>query len=118
MQARHRPLRASAEAVMPMLRYISPTDPRWLSTMDRIEECLTEDSLVFRYASRTDGIVGDEGWFTACSFWFVECLARAGKTDNALLSFSKILGFANHLALISAATFLNRKLDGVKETWA
>jgi GH15 family glucan-1,4-alpha-glucosidase len=132
----------AALLLMPMLRYISPTDPRWLSTLNRIEKVLTEDSLVFRYASGTDGIDGDEGCFTACSFWFIECLARAGQVDKALLLFNKMLGYANHLglyseqlgssgehlgnfpqalthlALISAATFLDRKLDGVKETWA
>lgn len=128
--------------LMPMLRYISPSDPQWLSTMQRIEDCLTEDSLVFRYGSGTDGIDGEEGSFTACSFWLVECLARAGKLDKARLLFDKMLGYANHLglyseqlgssgehlgnfpqalthlALISAATYLDRMLDGAKDTWA
>jgi GH15 family glucan-1,4-alpha-glucosidase len=128
--------------LMPMLRYISPTDPKWLSTLKRIEDCLTEDNLVFRYSSGTDGLEGDEGSFTACSFWFIECLARAGKLDKARLLFDKMLGYANHLglyseqlgssgehlgnfpqalthlALISAATYLDRMLDGAKDTWA
>jgi GH15 family glucan-1,4-alpha-glucosidase len=128
--------------LMPMLRYIGPTDPYWLGTLQRIEDHLTEDSLVFRYASGTDGIEGDEGSFSACSFWFIECLARAGKLDKARLLFDKMLGYANHvglyaeqlgsngeqlgnfpqalthLALISAATYLDRMLDGAKDTWA
>jgi GH15 family glucan-1,4-alpha-glucosidase len=128
--------------LMPMLRYISPTDPRWLSTLERIQEQLTEDSLVFRYAPGQDGISGGEGSFTACSFWLVECLARAGQLDKARLLFNTTLGYANHLglyseqlgssgehlgnfpqalthlALISAATYLDRKLDGITETWA
>ncbi len=132
----------AALLLMPMLRYISPTDPRWLSTLRRIEEQLSEDSLVFRYASGTDGMEGTEGSFTACSFWLVECLARAGELDKARLLFDKMLGYANHLglyseqlgssgehlgntpqalthlALISAATYLDRALDGTKEIWA
>jgi GH15 family glucan-1,4-alpha-glucosidase len=128
--------------LMPMLRYISPTDPRWLSTLERIQERLTEDSFVFRYKPGEDGITGGEGSFTACSFWLVECLARAGQLEKARLLFDTTLGYANHLglyseqlgssgehlgnfpqalthlALISAATYLDRKLDGVKETWA
>ncbi len=128
--------------LMPMLRYISPTDPRWLSTLDRIEKTLTEDNLVFRYPAGIDGMEGEEGSFTACSFWLIECLARAGQVDKARLLFDKMLGYANHLglyseqlgrsgehlgnfpqalthlALISAATYLDRSIDGIKETWA
>jgi GH15 family glucan-1,4-alpha-glucosidase len=128
--------------LMPMLRYISPTDPRWLSTLDRIEEQLTEDNFVYRYKPGEDGIDGGEGSFTACSFWLVECLARAGRLEKARLLFNMTLGYANHLglfseqlgtsgehlgnfpqalthlALISAATYLDRKLNGAKETWA
>ena len=132
----------AALLLMPLLRYISPTDPRWLSTLRRIQEGLSEDSLVFRYAPGTDGLEGAEGSFTACSFWLVECLARAGELDKARLLFDKMLGYANHLglyseqlgssgehlgntpqalthlALISAATYLDRALDGTKEVWA
>ncbi len=128
--------------LMPMMRFISPTDPRWLSTLDRIERYLTEDTLVFRYASGSDGLDGEESSFTACSFWLIECLARSGQTDKARLLFDKMLGYANHLglyseqlgrsgehlgnfpqalthlALISAATYLDRVLDGRAETWA
>ncbi len=141
--------------LMPMLRFISPTDPRWLSTLKLIEERLTEDSLVYRYVNvplsnageahsageaapekLLDGLEGREGSFTACSFWLIECLARSGQLDKARLLFDKMLGYANHLglyaeelgsggehlgnfpqafthlALISAATYLDRKLSG------
>jgi GH15 family glucan-1,4-alpha-glucosidase len=124
--------------LMPMMRFISPVDPRWLSTLKAIEDHLTEDSLVYRYDTNRhiDGLRGKEGSFTACSFWFVECLARAHQVDKARLLFEKMLGFANHvglyseelglsgehlgnfpqalthLALISAATYLDRELSG------
>jgi GH15 family glucan-1,4-alpha-glucosidase len=128
--------------LMPLMRFISPVDPMWLSTMRAIEKHLVEDILVRRYeAERTDvdGLPGGEGCFTACSFWYVECLARAGELEKAQLLFEKLLGYANHvglyseelglngrhlgnfpqafthLALISAATYLDRVLSGTDD---
>ncbi len=128
--------------LMPMVRFISPVDPMWVSTMRALEKTLIEDILVRRYeAERThvDGLPGGEGHFTACSFWYVECLARAGQLERAQLLFEKLLGYANHLglyseelgsngqhlgnfpqafthlALISAATYLDRALSGTSE---
>jgi GH15 family glucan-1,4-alpha-glucosidase len=125
--------------LMPLMRFISPVDPMWRSTMKAIEGRLVEDTLVRRYeAERThvDGIPGGEGSFTACSFWYIECLARAGELEKAQLLFEKLLGYANHLglyseqisqsgqllgnfpqafthlALISTATYLDRALSG------
>ena len=76
----------------------------WLSTLKAIEERLVEDTLVRRYEverTRVDGLPGSEGSFTACSFWYVECLARAGELERAQLLFEKLLGYANHLGLYS-----------------
>jgi len=128
--------------LMPMMRFISPVDPMWLSTMKAIESRLVEDTLVRRYeveSTHVDGLPGEEGSFTACSFWYVECLARAGELERAQLLFEKLLGYANHLglyseelgsngqhlgnfpqafthlALISAATYLDRALSGTGE---
>jgi len=128
--------------LMPMMRFISPVDPKWISTMRAIEKHLIEDTLVRRYEverTRVDGLPGTEGSFTACSFWYVECLARAGELEKAQLLFEKLLGYANHLglyseelgadgrhlgnfpqafthlALISAATYLDRALSGTNE---
>jgi GH15 family glucan-1,4-alpha-glucosidase len=88
--------------LMPLVRFISPTDPRWLSTLDAVGRELLDDMLVYRYrvgAAADDGLNGDEGTFTMCSFWYVECLARAGRIDEARLAFEKMLGYANHLGL-------------------
>jgi GH15 family glucan-1,4-alpha-glucosidase len=89
--------------MMPLLGFISPTDPRWLSTLDAIGEELVSDSLVFRYdpEASPDGLDGDEGTFTICSFWYVEALAAAGRVREARLVFEKILTYANHLGLYS-----------------
>jgi GH15 family glucan-1,4-alpha-glucosidase len=89
--------------LMPLVGFIAPTDPRWLSTLDLTTKELVADSLVYRYnASATpDGLEGDEGTFSICSFWYVEALARAGKLDHARIAFEKMLTYANHVGLYS-----------------
>jgi GH15 family glucan-1,4-alpha-glucosidase len=89
--------------LMPLVKFISPTDPRWLSTLDAITEELVADSLVYRYnaAASPDGLEGDEGTFSICTFWYVEALARAGRLDEARLVFEKMLTYANHVGLYS-----------------
>lgn len=97
------PVLDASVLLMPLVGFISPTDPRWLSTLDAIGEELVSDSLVFRYdpEASPDGLDGDEGTFTICSFWYVEALARAGRVREARLVFEKILTYANHLGLYS-----------------
>jgi GH15 family glucan-1,4-alpha-glucosidase len=87
--------------VMPMVKFISATDPRFLSTLDAIEEDLVSDSLVYRYARELspDGLDGDEGTFSICSFWYVEALTRAGRLDQARVALEKMFTYANHLGL-------------------
>jgi GH15 family glucan-1,4-alpha-glucosidase len=87
--------------LMPLTKFIAPTDPRWLSTLDAIGEELVSDSLVYRYnvSASPDGLDGEEGTFSICSFWYVEALARAGRLDEARLAFDKMLTYANHLGL-------------------
>ena len=89
--------------LMPLVHFIAPTDPRWLSTLDAIGRELVTDSLVHRYdpAASPDGLDGDEGTFSMCSFWYVECLARAGRLEQAQLAFEKMHTYANHLGLYS-----------------
>jgi len=90
--------------LMPLMRFISPVDPMWRSTMRAIEGRLVEDTLVRRYEpekTHVDGLPGGEGSFTACLFWYIECLARAGELEKAQLLFEKLLGYANHLGLYS-----------------
>lgn len=87
--------------LMPLVKFISPTDPRWISTLRAIEHDLVDDSLVYRYRNvdTFDGLTGEEGTFCICSFWYTECLARAGEVDKARYYFEKMLGYANHLGL-------------------
>jgi pentatricopeptide repeat protein len=89
--------------LMPLCKFIAPTDPRWISTLDAITEELVSDSLVYRYnvGASPDGVAGDEATFSLCSFWWVEALARAGRLDEARLAFEKMLTYANHVGLYS-----------------
>ncbi len=90
--------------LMPLVGFISPTDPRWLSTLRRVEDELAVDELVYRYRAHdreewSDGLEGQEGTFSICTFWLVQCLARAGELDRAQLAFEKMLAYGNHVGL-------------------
>lgn len=88
--------------LMPLVKFVGPTDPRWLSTLDRIQEELAHDSLVDRYElgdAAPDGLEGEEGSFSLCSFWLVECLTQAGRLEEARLALEKMFSYSNHLGL-------------------
>ncbi len=94
----------ASNLLMPLIRFIGPTDPRWTSTLKAIGKDLVEDSLVYRYRlshEESDGLSGIEGTFNMCSFWYVECLSRAGDVKKARFLFEKMLGYSNHLGLYS-----------------
>ncbi|HWD97885.1 MAG TPA: glycoside hydrolase family 15 protein [Bryobacteraceae bacterium] len=124
--------------LMPLMKFIAPADPRMLSTLDAVFQDLVSDTLVQRYQigrAAEDGLPGNEGTFSVCSFWLVEAMARAGRVEQAQLVFEKMLTYANplglfseeigpageslgnfpqaftHLGLISAAVNLNDLLD-------
>jgi GH15 family glucan-1,4-alpha-glucosidase len=89
--------------VMPLTHFVSPDEPRWLSTLKVVEKTLGMDVLLYRYkdSPAVDGLTGEEGTFTLCSFWYIEALAKSGEVIRALDSFEKMLGYANHLGLFS-----------------
>jgi GH15 family glucan-1,4-alpha-glucosidase len=93
----------SSLLLMPLQGFIAPSDPMWLSTLEAIDRELVSDSLVYRYnpSASPDGLAGDEGTFTLCTFWYVDALARAGQLDEARLTFEKMHTYANHLRLYS-----------------
>src|SRR5262245_16449083 len=128
----------SSLRLMPLQGFIAPRDPMWLSTLQAMDRELVSDSLVYRYnpAASPDGLAGDEGTFSLCTFWYVDALARSGRLEEARLVFEKMFTYANHLglfseeidatggqlgnfpqafshlSLISAAINLDRQLDG------
>jgi len=88
--------------LMPVVKFLGPTDPRVLGTIAAIERELVADSLVYRYnpdEAAPDGLSGREGTFSLCTFWFVEALTRAGRLDDARLILEKMFSYANHLGL-------------------
>jgi GH15 family glucan-1,4-alpha-glucosidase len=105
----------AALLMMPLMLFVSPTDPRMLSTIDRIRRDLASDSLVRRYdvgKAARDGLPGTEGFFTVCSFWLVEALARAGYAEDAQLLFEKLLTYSNHVGLFSEEISMKGELMG------
>jgi GH15 family glucan-1,4-alpha-glucosidase len=114
----------AANLIMPLVFFVSPIDPRMLSTLDAINRSsakggLVTDGLVYRYdADKTeDGFDGKEGTFNMCTFWLVEALTRAGRVDRARLNdarymFEQMLGYANHLGLYAEETGLSGEALG------
>jgi GH15 family glucan-1,4-alpha-glucosidase len=102
--------------LMPLVFFMAPNDPLMLATVDAIRTPQTRgglaaDGLVYRYDRRAaaDGLDSDEGTFNMCSFWLVEALTRAGRTDparldDARLLFEQMLGYGNHLGLYAEQT--------------
>ena len=88
---------------MPLEGFVAPQDPMWLSTLRAMDKELVSDSLVYRYnpAASPDGLHGDEGTFSLCTFLYVDALARAGRLDEAVLTFEKMQTYGNHLGLFS-----------------
>jgi pentatricopeptide repeat protein len=93
----------SSLLLMPLEGFIPPLDPMWLSTLRAIDQQLVSDSLVYRYnpAASPDGLHGSEGTFSLCTFLYVDALARAGRLDDAVLTFEKMQTYGNHLGLFS-----------------
>ena len=114
----------AANLIMPLVLFVSPTDPRMLKTLDAVcrppsEGGLLSDSLVYRYNvdETADGLSGEEGTFNICTFWLVEAMTRAGRTDSsrletARLIFEQMLGYANHLGLFAEETGHNGEALG------
>jgi len=95
-------LDASALTI-PLVSFLPPTDPRVRSTVERIQERLTADGLVYRYLPEAspDGLPGGEATFALCSFWLVDNLALAGRTGEARTLFERITSYANDVGLLA-----------------
>jgi GH15 family glucan-1,4-alpha-glucosidase len=106
----------AANLMMPLVFFLSPTDPRMIKTLESVlmspeKGGLLANNLVYRYNIREtrDGIFGEEGTFNICTFWLVEALTRAGHfneelLDEARLIFERMLGFANQVGLYAEET--------------
>ncbi|HZA23409.1 MAG TPA: glycoside hydrolase family 15 protein, partial [Dehalococcoidia bacterium] len=106
----------ASNLIMPLVFFMSPTDPRMMKTLEAInrspeEGGLLSNSLVYRYniEASPDGLSGAEGTFNICTFWLVEAMTRAGNVypeylQQARLMFEKMLSYANHLGLYAEET--------------
>ena len=87
--------------LIPLVRFLPPDDPRVRATVLAIREELTEDGMVLRYRTQEtdDGLKGEEGTFTICSFWLVSALAEIGEVVKARQLCEKMLSYASPLQL-------------------
>jgi GH15 family glucan-1,4-alpha-glucosidase len=86
--------------LLPELGLLPATDPRFLKTLERIEQELTSGDLLFRY-KHADDFGAPENAFTICAFWYVNALAAAGRVDEARERFTRLLERRNPLGLLS-----------------
>jgi len=93
----------AALLLMPLVGFVAPQDPRWLSTLSAMDQELVSDSLVYRYdpSASPDGLLGHEGTFSIATYWYVDALARSGRLDEARLTFEKMATYANHVGLFA-----------------
>ena len=90
----------SANLMMPLIGFLNRRDRRIVRTVDAVMKELSQHSLLYRYRSKV-GSRDREGAFLVCSFWLVACLARMGRTEEALRIFKDLLGYSSHLGLYS-----------------
>ncbi len=86
--------------LLPELGLLPATDPRFLKTLERVEEELRVGDLLFRY-KHADDFGRPENAFTICAFWYVNALAAAGRVEEARERFSRLLERRNPLGLLS-----------------
>jgi GH15 family glucan-1,4-alpha-glucosidase len=104
----------ASNLIMPLVFFMSPTDPRMLATLDAVgaptrKGGLAADGLLYRYDAEVtqDGLAAEnEGTFNICSFWLIEAQTRAGKNQHHRLErarhlFERLQGYANHLGLFA-----------------
>jgi len=93
----------ASNLLIPIMSFLPGDDPRVQATIDQTFEQLTIDNMVYRYQS-DDGLDGDEGTFNICTFWMVEALAMAGRTEEAVTMFNHMLELSSNLGLYSEET--------------
>lgn len=86
--------------VIPLTGFLPATDPRVISTVERIRERLTSHGLVYRYMTE-DGLPGGEATFAMCSFWLAENLALQGRVAEARELFERVTSYASDTGLFA-----------------
>ncbi len=90
----------AANLLMANYGFIDPKDPKFVSTVERTQEELSRNGLMYRYKNKDDFGLPSSA-FTVCSFWLVKALYQTGKQKEAVELFEDLLGLGNHLGLFS-----------------
>jgi GH15 family glucan-1,4-alpha-glucosidase len=92
----------AAALAIPMVRFLPWDHPRVRSTVLAVARELTsqDGELVYRYR-QPDGLEGEEGAFSICTFWLAQALAMIGERERADRVFRRMLRHANHVGLYS-----------------
>src|SRR6185503_14138875 len=87
--------------LIPLMGFLPPDDERVRATVLAIADDLTQDGLVLRYRvdETDDGLAGEEGTFTICSFWLVSALVEIGEVERGRALCEKLLSYASPLGL-------------------
>jgi alpha,alpha-trehalase len=87
--------------LIPLVRFLPPDDERVRETVLAIADELTVDGLVLRYKveETDDGLAGEEGTFTICSFWLVAALVEIGEVERGRALCERLLSHASPLDL-------------------
>jgi GH15 family glucan-1,4-alpha-glucosidase len=80
--------------------FIDPRDPRFISTVEQLENVLGDGPHMRRYEA-PDDFGRPETAFNICAFWRLDALARIGRTEQAREIFETLLASRNHLGLLS-----------------
>ncbi|MFC1993367.1 glycoside hydrolase family 15 protein [Chloroflexota bacterium] len=89
--------------LIPLFGFLPVSDRRIKSTIDHVAEELSWNGLLRRYRTdeTEDGLKGSEGAFLWCTFWLVRNLLRLGNVEDAVELYERLLGYCNHLGLLS-----------------
>jgi GH15 family glucan-1,4-alpha-glucosidase len=92
----------AAALAIPMVRFLPWNHPRVHATVNTIAKELTtvDGELVYRYR-HPDGLEGEEGAFSICTFWLAQALTMIGERERAERVFRRMLRHANHVGLYS-----------------
>jgi GH15 family glucan-1,4-alpha-glucosidase len=91
----------AANLLLPVVGFIEGDDPRMLSTVDATLDRLVADGLCYRYFDAPEGVGGSEASFALCTFWLVNALILAGRSEEARDLFERMLGRATPLGLFA-----------------
>ena len=81
--------------------FLPPADPRLRSTIDAVEQRLSDErGLVYRYQG-DDGFEAPEGTFLLCTFWLAHALALTGQVDRARQTLLRGASYATELGLLA-----------------